>query len=114
MSEKKCWKPRGAMVLLRYIKKDDARKSGSIILPTNAIDPETCEAEVVNFGAGLPGDLPTTDLHIGQRVLVRCQTSPGFTAAKGPVSYRQNGTEIVQGDEVLYMVNNRELWALLD
>ena len=111
---KKMWKPRGAMVIVKYLPKDEARLAGSIVLPTDALDSETCECEIVAFGAGLPGDLPTTDLRIGQRALVRYRTSPGFTQTKGGATFRENGTPITQNGEQLFAINNREIWALLD
>lgn len=111
---KSTWKPRGAMVIVRYIPKDEKRLAGCIILPDDSLDAETCECEIVSFGAGLPGDLPTTDLRPGQRALVRYRTAPGFTQTKGPAQFRENGTPIMQNGEQLFAINNREIWALLD
>jgi co-chaperonin GroES (HSP10) len=102
---------RHAYALLDYIE-HPPRKAGSIILSVTE-DPELREATIVGVGPGLPDDV-TSDLRVGQTVLVHYRTSMGMSAPGRPVTYRALGVSLVRDGRTYYIHGNRDIWLIME
>jgi co-chaperonin GroES (HSP10) len=81
------------MVLVRYIERPE-EKVGQIVIPGQT-GAETTEAEILSVGPGTP-DISTSDLHPGQRVLVRFRSGSGIQAPNKALSpVRETGVSVL-------------------
>ncbi len=87
------FRARGIMVLVRYIERQE-EKVGQIVIPGQS-GAETTEAEILSVGPGTP-DISTSDLHPGQRVLVRFRSGSGIQApGKAMMPARELGVSVI-------------------